>query len=490
MVKMIRKTLVVCLFICFSTGICQNIQQLPSQLPFSKTFSENGEYLIESYAYYTESPTLKGKSVIYHKEEELYMINRNFDLMYSGIIILSNDGKTVMHLTNAVEYYLWDDVKHVTIYRNGQLAAEYDELEFTGCNTDDFVYDQYSMDEDPCNLFYFNKDIFAKEKTKEGSWLRKKDLEGNWVLREDLEEEELFLYKNYVFSHNDTVYLTDKRKIVTLYDLNNLKIISHKRFEDIYPRIKDRKRQENRVSYLEYTYSAVFDLQNQETGEKLSDIIGRVSKAKKISLSGNEEFRIYRIELGGYLNRNGLFEIDTFHCDEKLNREEITQYIKNSKFNSDFIPKELEKIYVGVDTQYYRNPNDSLAIMEFIQFEEQQKIEYERRQSLDTINNVYIPKDLKDCFLQLDKILTKRDREKIRKIETSDLHFSLGLWIRNNWGLWGGSRLLKYFRDRQPYIQPDSISDDILVNYQEWLNGNTNVAEEWEKENPVVKNTE
>src|SRR5690554_1889006 len=150
MVKMIRKTLVVCLFICFSTGICQNIQQLPSQLPFSKTFSENGEYLIKSYAYYTELPTLKGKSVIYHKEEELYMINRNFDLMYSGIIILSNDGKTVMYLTNAVEYYLWDDVKHVTIYRNGQLAAEYDELEFTGCNTDDFVYDQYSMDEDPC----------------------------------------------------------------------------------------------------------------------------------------------------------------------------------------------------------------------------------------------------------------------------------------------------------------------------------------------------
>lgn len=471
------------ILICFLfSSLCLS-QENKSELPVSETFSENGKYSAKSYAYYTESPTLKGKTIVYHKEKELYTIDRNFDKMYWGIIILSNDGKTIMYLTNAVEYYLQDNVKHVSVYKNGKLAKEYDELEFTGCNTDEFVYDDFLLNENPCDLFYYNENIFE----------RGVRAEGNKVLKKDLEEEELFLYKNYAFSHNDTVYLTDKRKIVTLYDLNDLNIIGHKRFEEIYPKIKERKRQKSQVYYLEYPYKAVFDLNNRETGDKLSDIIGKVSKAKKIpywDFSENEGFRKYRIELGGYLNKNGLFEIDVFHCDEELNQEEITQYIKNNRFNTEFIPKELEKIYMGVNMQYYRNPNDSLAKRELIEYKEKQKIEREKRLTLDTINNVYIPKDLKDCFLQLDEILSKQDKERIKKVGTGNLHFSLGLWIRNNWGLWGGSRLEQYFKGRSAFFDPDNISSEILGNYYKWFNGNTDIAEEWEKENPIVKNTE
>src|SRR3712207_7074234 len=29
--------------------------------------------------------------------------------------------------------------------------------------------------------------------------------------------------------------------------------------------------------------------------------------------------------------------------------------------------------------------------------------------------------------------------------EMINYHFSLGMWMRNNWGLWGSSRLQKYF---------------------------------------------
>ncbi len=207
------------LFLIFSSFcFCQEHMM---ELPVSEAVSENGKYSFISYGYHDDYLTQKGKTYVYHNRKEIYTIDRNLDLR-GGYSIISNDGKTITYITNATEYYTDGLQKNISIFRDGKLVKEFDELEFTGCNTDDFVYDSYSMNENPCNLFYFNRDIFAKEKTKEGSWLRKKDLEGNWVLREDLEEEELFLYKNYVFSHNDTVYVIDKRKIVTLYDLNKL----------------------------------------------------------------------------------------------------------------------------------------------------------------------------------------------------------------------------------------------------------------------------
>jgi hypothetical protein len=46
---------------------------------------------------------------------------------------------------------------------------------------------------------------------------------------------------------------------------------------------------------------------------------------------------------------------------------------------------------------------------------------------------------------------------------------SLGLWIRNNWGLWSGSRLQAYFRNLG-INHPDSMSGVILVSYHRYLN--------------------
>ena len=70
-------------------------------------------------------------------------------------------------------------------------------------------------------------------------------------------------------------------------------------------------------------------------------------------------------------------------------------------------------------------------------------------QQVDSSETVYIPVDLPDCMLQLDTILTLENKELIRSLEEKDFlsraHLSLGMWLRNNWGLWGGSRLQKYF---------------------------------------------
>jgi len=86
---------------------------------------------------------------------------------------------------------------------------------------------------------------------------------------------------------------------------------------------------------------------------------------------------------------------------------------------------------------------------------------------------IYIPKDLDDCFGELKKIMTKEELEKFKN-EKEDaaigkVHFGLGMWIRNNWGLWSGSRLAKYFNDLGIY-HPDDMSSIIFTSFHRNLN--------------------
>ena len=44
------------------------------------------------------------------------------------------------------------------------------------------------------------------------------------------------------------------------------------------------------------------------------------------------------------------------------------------------------------------------------------------------------PKTKKECFAQLNEMLSEEDKMAIMQAEdTIEFHFSLGLWIRNNW---------------------------------------------------------
>lgn len=86
----------------------------------------------------------------------------------------------------------------------------------------------------------------------------------------------------------------------------------------------------------------------------------------------------------------------------------------------------------------------------------------------DTTPQVYIPKDLEDCMRQLDSMLSAEDKAYIQN--GGNVHFSLGMWMRNNWGLWGGSRLQQYFIDNGIH-HPDDMSGVILECYVMHLNG-------------------
>lgn len=92
----------------------------------------------------------------------------------------------------------------------------------------------------------------------------------------------------------------------------------------------------------------------------------------------------------------------------------------------------------------------------------------------DSPINVYIPSDLQDCFRELDRMLPASIVKSIRASEEADLavqhHFGLGMWMRNNWGLWSEWSRLKQYFDNQGIQEADEVSSMILTSYWRSLN--------------------
>ena len=94
---------------------------------------------------------------------------------------------------------------------------------------------------------------------------------------------------------------------------------------------------------------------------------------------------------------------------------------------------------------------------------------WQYRYHVDRINGIYIPKDIDEAIDTLDTFLSARDKQYITDSLSlwdfrASTHHGLGTWIRNNWGLWGGSRLSRYLRDRRVF-HPDNMSGEILKAY-------------------------
>lgn len=100
---------------------------------------------------------------------------------------------------------------------------------------------------------------------------------------------------------------------------------------------------------------------------------------------------------------------------------------------------------------------------------------YKRRISKEFLYGVYIPKDIGDAFVQLNRLA---DKESIKTFKTADeriaakrLHFGLGRWIIHNWGFYGGSRFSVYL-NRIGLHHPDDMAQFVIITYHRNLNRN------------------
>lgn len=98
------------------------------------------------------------------------------------------------------------------------------------------------------------------------------------------------------------------------------------------------------------------------------------------------------------------------------------------------------------------------------------------------IDGVYIPKNLDEAVAELDKDFPDSLKTEIRKMTEDEFsaryHMGTGMWMRNNWSLWGGSRLSRYFNKLEIY-HPDDMSGIILDSFHRSL---TNQPIELEKQ--------
>jgi hypothetical protein len=84
-------------------------------------------------------------------------------------------------------------------------------------------------------------------------------------------------------------------------------------------------------------------------------------------------------------------------------------------------------------------------------------------------SGVYVPRDVEDAMRELDRMLPEEVIADMKtRVPIYDYHHSIGMWMRNNWGLWGGSRLQDYFM-RQGIRHPDEMSGVILRAYRRHL---------------------
>jgi len=77
-----------------------------------------------------------------------------------------------------------------------------------------------------------------------------------------------------------------------------------------------------------------------------------------------------------------------------------------------------------------------------------------------------IPENLKQCYQALKEILPLQEQQEFAKTPFRNLskyHHSLGLWIRNNWKLWGTEKNpLRDLLKREGIVHPDEMSSHIL----------------------------
>jgi hypothetical protein len=87
-------------------------------------------------------------------------------------------------------------------------------------------------------------------------------------------------------------------------------------------------------------------------------------------------------------------------------------------------------------------------------------------------DKIYVPTNLEDAFIELKKMLSPELLKEIKEGSEQNMiqyHMSLGLWMRNNWSLWAGSRLGEYFNGIGIF-HPDDMSGIVLQSFWRHLN--------------------
>lgn len=91
------------------------------------------------------------------------------------------------------------------------------------------------------------------------------------------------------------------------------------------------------------------------------------------------------------------------------------------------------------------------------------------------------PKNIDECIIQLDTCTNDTIKDWIKCVTEIEyltvLHHGFGMYLRNNWGLWGKSELTKHFNSLGIF-HPDDMSSIILECFHQFINTKNYSVEE------------
>lgn len=194
---------------------------------------------------------------------------------------------------------------------------------------------------------------------------------------------------------------------------------------------------------------------NLHVSDSLKNVIKHSDEKKLNELTNNElksEFELIDSLLSS--SKSSLFTYLHHKGIHKFKKDVILEYYKQLLLASYVKEDSLLKVYKLKENKL--------------------KKEIRQRMNADTLAGIYIPKNLEDCFVQIDSFWDDSTKNNVREMTESEFtagsHFGFGMWIRNNWGLWGGSRLSAYF-SKWGIRHPDDMSNIILTSYYRKLKG-------------------
>ena len=86
---------------------------------------------------------------------------------------------------------------------------------------------------------------------------------------------------------------------------------------------------------------------------------------------------------------------------------------------------------------------------------------------------IKIPKTKREAYAQLDEMLSEEDKNAIMNGDPFEFHFSLGMWIRNNWIYEQEDadvkHLVELFSKCPEFMFADELSNDIIKDYKRHL---------------------
>jgi hypothetical protein len=141
--------------------------------------------------------------------------------------------------------------------------------------------------------------------------------------------------------------------------------------------------------------------------------------------------------------------------------------------------KETDKVVVGENKADKNSPKSIVPDTGKVIIKREKKLEHRRLDSIyqlrirmKDIDGIYIPKDLNDCFKQLDEALDEEVKAQFMDLKDEEAdrrsHNTIGKWIEHRWSLLEGSRLSHYF-NQMKVPHPDYMVGIILTSYHRHL---------------------